>query len=77
MSLASDDVCMVGGNFATLRSYILVSSQQITLKPRDLTNSKAHFPAELADLSLHEKGGEKTNNEGSIAQQGRITSWSI
>ena len=36
----------------------------------NLTNSEAHFPAELADLSLMKKVGNRMNNEGSIAQRG-------
>ena len=36
----------------------------------DLTNSKAHFIADFADLSLHEKVKNTINNEGSIAQRG-------
>ena len=36
----------------------------------DLTNSKAHFIADFAGLSLHEKVKNTINNEGSIAQLG-------
>ena len=35
----------------------------------DLTNSKAHFIAEFADLSM-KKVKNRMNNEGSIAQRG-------
>ena len=36
----------------------------------DLTNSKAHFIADFAELFLHEKVKNRMNNEGSIAQLG-------
>ena len=36
----------------------------------DLTNSKAHFIADFADLSLHGKVKNRMNNEGSTSQRG-------